>query len=247
MSQDKDKLYEVHLEMFEGPLDLLLFLIKKNDLNIYDIPISQITQEYLATLEIMKDLSLDVAGDFLVLAASLMSIKAKTLLPSQDAEEAEGPDPRAELVAKLVEYQKFKQAAAFLENRGEQFKDVFYRGTPRFEESEKTLNLSFFDLLGSLREILDRAEDKGREVAGEEFPIEEKIEKILFLLEKKDFIAWEDVFADERKRRGILSCFLAMLELCKLQRIFIRQEANFAKILIYKKATPAPAEETHAS
>lgn len=232
---ENSKPYEVHLEMFEGPLDLLLFLIKKNDLNVYDIPIAHITQEYLSYLDLLKDLNLDLAGDFLVLAATLMGIKARTLLPSQPEEGEEGPDPRAELVAKLLEYQKFKQAAKFLEVRDEQFKDVFYRGTPHFSESEKTLNLSFFDMMSALREILDRAQDTSREVAGEEYPIEEKIEKIKFLLEKKTFITWEEIFADERHRMGILSCFLALLELAKLQKIMIRQDAQFSKITIYKK------------
>jgi segregation and condensation protein A len=234
--------YEVHLDLFEGPLDLLLFLIKKNDLNIYDIPISSITQEYLSYLDMMKDMNLDMAGEFLVLAATLMGIKAKTLLPSQPEEGEEGPDPRAELVAKLVEYQKFKQAADFLDKRSDEFKDVFYRGTPRFDESEKTLNLSFFDLMSSLREILDRAEDKeGKQVHGEEYPIEEKMEKILALLDRSPLLTWEQLFESERKRRGIISCFLAILELIKLQKIFVRQDAQFAKITIFKK-TPPPAE-----
>ena len=232
---------DVHLEMFEGPLDLLLFLIKKEDLNIYDIPIAKITQEYLAYLDLMKDMNLDTAGEFLVLAATLMGIKARTLLPSQPEEGEEGPDPRAELVAKLLEYQKFKQAAKFLEAKGEEFKDVFFRGVPHFEEAEKSLNLGFFDLMSALREVLDRAEDKVREVSGEEFPIEEKISKILFLLEKKEMLAWDEIFADERKRKGILACFLAMLELVKLQKISIRQETQFAKIVIYKKHQPAEA------
>lgn len=238
---ESNKLTHVQLEMFEGPLDLLLFLIKKDDLEIQNIPIAQITSEYVALLDVMKELNLDVAGDFLVLAATLMSIKSRTLLPSQAEEAEEGPDPRAELVAKLLEYQKFKQAAQFLETRAEEYKNVFYRGSPHFDESEKTLNLSFFDLVSSLKEILDRAEDKGAEVPGEEYPIEEKIEKILFLLESRACITWEDLFADERKRRGILSCFLAMLELVKLQKIYIRQEGSFAPILIYKKQAAVPA------
>src|SRR3989442_21399 len=100
--------YEVHLEVFEGPLDLLLFLIRKNDLDIYNIPISEITKEYLAYIELMKDLNLEAAGDFLVMASTLMQIKAQMLLPSH-AEEEEGPDPRLELVNKLLEYQKFKE------------------------------------------------------------------------------------------------------------------------------------------
>src|SRR5579885_81291 len=104
---------DVQLEIFEGPLDLLLFLIKKDDLDINNIPIAHITKQYLGYLDMMKELNLEMAGEFLVLASTLMAIKAKTLLPSQEVEGEEGPDPRAELVAKLVEYQKFKQAAKF--------------------------------------------------------------------------------------------------------------------------------------
>ncbi len=233
--------YEVHLEMFEGPLDLLLFLIKKNDLDIYDIPISQITQEYLSYLDLMKDLNLEVAGEFLVLASTLMQIKARTLLPSQDSEE-EGPDPREELVAKLVEYQKYKEAAKFLEARAERFKDVFYRGSPHFSDEEKTLSIGVFDLLATLREVLDRAEEGGMEVAGEEFPIEDKMRKILHLLESRPYVFFKDIFQDERKRLAILTCFLALLELIKLQKVFARQDGPFAEILIYRKEAPASAE-----
>lgn len=230
---------EVHLEMFEGPLDLLLFLIKKDDLDVNNIPIAHITKEYLAYLEVMKELNLEIAGEFLVLASTLMAIKARMLLPSQQAEENEGPDPRAELAAKLAEYQKFKQAAQFLEKRADEFKDIFYRGTPVFDESEKTLAIGTFQLLDALKEILDRAEVEKKEVLGEEFPIEEKMEKILFLLDKSPVLPWEEIFADERKRRGIISCFLALLELTKLQKIFIRQDANFGKIMIFKKTEDA--------
>ncbi|MBI4347168.1 MAG: segregation/condensation protein A [Elusimicrobia bacterium] len=234
------KEYEVHLEMFEGPLDLLLFLIKKNDLDVYDIPISQITQEYLSYLDMMKDLNLEVAGEFLVLASTLMQIKARTLLPSQDADEAEGPDPRAELVQKLLEYQKFKEAAKFLDRRGAEFSNVFYRGAPTFAEEEKSLNLRIFDLLDTLKEILERAEDKGIQVAGEEFPIEEKMQKILYLLEGKTHVTFRDVFKDERKRLGIMTCFMALLELIKLQKIFARQDFHFGEILVYKREPPPP-------
>ena len=240
--------YEVHLEMFEGPLDLLLFLIKKDDLDIQNIPIAHITSEYLSYLDIIKEMNLDLAGDFLVLAATLMAIKAKTLLPSQDQPEGdEGPDPRAELVAKLMEYQKFKQAATFLEKRAEQFKDVYYRGAPHFDDSEKTLGINMFDLMGALREILDRAEDHTKEVLGEEFPIEEKIAKIVAMLEKRPYFTWEELFSDERKRKGIISCFLALLELTKLQRIFIRQEGNFAKITVYRKEVTADVPSADAA
>ncbi|MFA6002611.1 MAG: segregation/condensation protein A [Elusimicrobiota bacterium] len=229
--------HQVHLEMFEGPLDLLLFLVKRDDLDINNIPIAHITTEYLSYLDLMKELNLDVAGEFLVMAATLMGIKARALLPSHgDEDEDLGPDPTAELKAKLLEYQKFKEAAKFLEKRADDFKDVFYRGVPHFDDSEKALGLSMFDLLGSLREILARTVETGTHaVEAEEYPIEEKIEKIMFLLESRAGIVWEDIFADERKRRGILSCFLAMLELVKMQRIIVRQEGNLGKIMVYKK------------
>jgi len=228
--------YQVHLEMFEGPLDLLLYLIKRDDLDIHNIPIAHITAEYLACLDLMKELNLDLAGEFLVMAATLMGIKSRALLPAPPgAEEETGPDPTAELKAKLIEYQKFKAAAKFLEDRAERFQDVFYRGVPHFDESQKTLDLSLFDLLGSLRQILDRAQTETREVAGEEFPIEEKLAKIMFLLESRPCVSWEDIFVDERKRRGILACFLALLELVKMQKVFARQEGNLGPIMVYKK------------
>ncbi len=241
--------HQVHLEMFEGPLDLLLFLVKRDDLDIHNIPLSHITTEYLAYLDLMKELNLDVAGEFLVMAATLMAIKSRALLPSHEGEELEtGPDPAAELAAKLLEYQKFKGAAKFLETRGDEFKDVFYRGAPHFDDSEKNLDLSLFDLLENLREILSRGEEgPAREVIGEEFPIEEKISKLLFLLESRPAISWVELFADERKRRGILACFLAMLELVKMQKIFVRQEGNLGPIMIYKKEVRVDVPDTAIS
>ncbi len=232
-----EKAYEVSIELFEGPLDLLLFLVKKDDLDIHNIPIAHITKEYLAYIELMKDLDLDIAGEFLVMAATLMAVKSRSLLPSvQSAFDGnEGPDPAAELARKLLEYQKFKEASKFLTGRAEEMAGVFYRGAPHFEEAEKSPNVSLFDLMAHLQVILAGAVDDSLAVEGEEFPIEEKIEKILFLLAERPMISWEDLFADERKRRGIIACFLAMLELTKLQRIFIRQEGNFGKISIFKK------------
>jgi segregation and condensation protein A len=236
------KHYRVNLEIFEGPLDLLLYLIKKNDLDILNIEISKITKEYIEYLELMKELNLEIVGEFLVMASTLMQIKAKSLLPSAEtAEEEAGPDPRRELVEKLLEYQKFKEAATFLRGRSEEFQNVFYRGAPAFEEREKSLNIRIFDLLGTLREVLDRAEDEGRVVQGEEFPIEDKIEKVLKMLERKPFIKLIDVFEGERRRRSIITCFMALLELIKSQKVFARQDDPYGPILIYKKE--APAEE----
>lgn len=239
-----EKAYEVSLELFEGPLDLLLFLVKKDDLDIHNIPISHITKEYLSYLELMKDMNLDVAGDFLVMAATLMAVKSRALLPSeQTAEGDEGPNPAAELAQKLIEYQKFKEASKFLADRAAEMEGVFYRGAPHFEEADKSPNVSLFDLMAHLKVILEGAEDDSQAVEGEEFPIEEKMEKIMFLLQERPMIPWEELFADERKRRGIIACFLAMLELTKLQKIFIRQEGTFGKISIFKKDESA-VEET---
>ncbi|HXT01089.1 MAG TPA: segregation/condensation protein A [Elusimicrobiota bacterium] len=242
-----EKTYQVNLELFEGPLDLLLFLVKKDDLDIHNIPIAHITKEYLAYLELLKELNLDVAGEFLVMAATLMAYKSRALLPSQEVlSEEDGPDPTAQLAQKLLEYQKFKEASKFLMGKADEMSNVFFRGAPHFEEADKSPNLSLFELMEHIKVILDGAEDddESRQVAGEEFPIEEKMEKILFLLTNVSVIAWEDLFADERKRRGIIACFLAMLELTKLQKIFIRQDANFGKIRIFKKEKETADEET---
>ena len=242
-----EKAYQVNLELFEGPLDLLLFLVKKDDLDIHNIPIAHITKEYLAYLELLKELNLDVAGEFLVMAATLMAYKSRALLPSQiPLNEDEGPDPTAQLAAKLLEYQKFKEASKFLMGKADEMSHVFFRGAPHFEEADKSPNLSLFELMEHIKVILEDAEDddESRQVAGEEFPIEEKIDKIMFLLRDVSVIAWEDLFADERKRRGIIACFLAMLELTKLQKIFIRQDANFGKIRIFKKEKETADEET---
>src|SRR5207245_1041518 len=130
-----------------GPLDLLLFLIRKNDLDIYDIPIANITQEYLSYLDLIKELNLETAGEFLVMASTLMQIKAQMLLPSPEGEEAEGPDPRTELINKLLEYQRYKEAASMLTTYNEKAKDVYYcQAPPPFKDDEFVLSASVFEL-----------------------------------------------------------------------------------------------------
>src|SRR3954470_4780057 len=149
---------DVRLENFEGPLDLLLYLIRKNDLEISDIPIAEITQEYLSYLDLIKELNLETAGDFLVMASTLMQIKAQMLLPSPEGEEAEGPDPREELINKLLEYQRYKEAASVLTVFNEKAKDVYYRqAPPPFSQDEFVLKASVFDLLGAFQKLLDEA------------------------------------------------------------------------------------------
>src|SRR5262249_6115203 len=133
--------YQVKINIFEGPLDLLLHLIQKNDLDIYDIPISEITTEYLAYMDLLQELNLTMAGEFLVMAATLMQIKAKLLLPAEGGEGEDGPDPRSELIQKLLEYQRFKEAAQFLGNGFDRQRDIYYRGAPLFSKDDQILEV----------------------------------------------------------------------------------------------------------
>jgi len=233
------KVYEVHLEMFEGPLDLLLFLIKKDDLDIQNIPISRITKEYLSYLDLMKELNLEIAGDFLVMAATLMQIKSHSLLPTQAGVEDDRVDLESELKAKLAELERFQAAGNFLSAAAAAAGDVFYRGMPRFEDRDKALDIRIFDLLTTLRDVLDRGGLSTSILAGEPFPIESRVDKILKMLEARPYVLLKEIFDGETHRQGVITCFLALLELIKLQRVFARQEAAFMDILIYKKEVPA--------
>ncbi|MDR0952743.1 MAG: segregation/condensation protein A [Elusimicrobiota bacterium] len=227
---------KIHLDVFEGPMDLLLHLIKKDNLDIYDVNISEITAQYLAYLDVMKELNLEIAGDFLVMASTLMQIKAKQLLPSQaPTSEEDGPDPAKELIEKIVEYQKFKEASKFLEGNFDKFKDNFYKNTPIFDSGEKVLNVQLFDLLAAVRRAFDQLEERQHAdlLKVEEFPIEKKMEKVLSLFEERDWVLIEDVFRGETKKRGVLTCFLAVLELLKVGKIFARQDKQNTEIRLY--------------
>ena len=232
---------DIHLENFEGPIDLLMHLIRKNNLDIYDIPISQITKEYLGYLEIMKSLNLEVAGEFLVMASTLMQIKSKMLLPSkaEPGEEGGGPDPRGKLVSMLEDYQRYKQASKTLETRFAQFKDVFYRGSPVFSNDEKFLELEFFTLLEAVKRAFERVDD-AKEVQGESFPIESRVEKILNLLKAREWVLLDDVFSSETRRLGVIVCFMALLELIKQRKIMAVQDAAYSEVRIYR--APEPGE-----
>ncbi len=224
---------DIHLEIFEGPLDLLLYLIKKNNLNIYDIPISQITKEYLEYLEVMKELDLEIAGDFLVMASTLMQIKIKSLMPkSSDEDEAE-KDPRIELTKMLEEYQKYKAVAVMLSDRYSRFKDIFYRGSPVFSTEDKHLEVDIKLLIDAVKRAFERIGTRA-EIKGEDVPIETRIEKILKMIETKGYLILDEVFMDEVSKRGIVTCFLALLELVKMGKIRVVQEENFGEVRIYQ-------------
>lgn len=226
----------IHINVFEGPMDLLLHLIKKDNLDVCDINIAEITKQYLDYLNVMKELNLEVAGEFLVMASTLMQIKAKTLLPSQaPTSENEGPDPAKELIAKLVEYQKYKEASQFLNQKLEENKDKFYRSAPIFDNGEKIINVQMFDLLSAVKRAFERLDERKRIelLKIEEFPIEIKMQKVVDMLSGRTWVLLDDIFVGETKKRGVITCFMALLELIKIKKLLARQDEKEGQIRIY--------------
>jgi segregation and condensation protein A len=225
--------YQVKINIFEGPLDLLLHLIEKNDLDIYDISISDITAEYLRYLDLLKELNLSVAGEFLVMAATLMQIKAHTILPIEGSGlEEEGPDPRAELMKKLIEYQKFKEAARFLAGGFETQRDIFYRGAPVFSKEDQMLDLNMSNLLEAFKSVLETVDKVVREVLVEEIPVEVRIREILDVLENRPYVGFSELFPKGSTRASLVVTFLALLELIRLKQARVSQPAHFGEIFI---------------
>ena len=230
--------YTFRLEMFEGPLDLLLHLINKNELDITNIPIALITDQYLEYLKLMKVLNLDVAGEYLLMASTLLHIKSKMLLPTpSEEEEEEGEDPRAELVRRLLEYQKYKKAALEFERRPVLDRDVFIRLIPldtEEPEEEGRIEVNLFELLEAFRRVLERAKPEAfHEVILDRLSVEEKIQEILSLLQReKRSMAFHLLFSEQASRREIIVTFLAILELVKMKLIRIFQTAPFETIRI---------------
>ena len=226
----------IHINVFEGPMDLLLHLIKKDNLDVCDINIAEITKQYLDYLNVMKELNLEVAGEFLVMASTLMQIKAKTLLPSQaPTSENEGPDPAKELIAKLVEYQKYKEASQFLNQKLEENKDKFYRSAPILKKKKKIINVQMFDLLSAVKRAFERLDERKRIelLKIEEFPIEMKMQKVVDMLKNRNWVLLDDIFVGETKKRGVITCFMALLELIKIKKLLARQDEKEGQIRIY--------------
>jgi segregation and condensation protein A len=236
-STAENSTYTVRLGMFEGPLDLLLHLIHKNELDITNIPIALITEQYLEYLKLMKVLNLDVAGEYLLMASTLLYIKSKILLPAspEEGEEEEEEDPRAELVRRLLEYQKYKEAASELEKRPMLDRDVFIRSHPTENEDgkeEERVEVNLFDLLEAFREILERVKtEEFHEVILDRLSVEEKVQEIFsFLQREKRSMAFHLLFPEEASRRVIIITFLAILELVKMKLIRVFQLAPFETI-----------------
>ncbi|MEJ2470384.1 MAG: segregation/condensation protein A [Desulfuromonadales bacterium] len=242
--------YAIQLENFEGPLDLLLHLIKKNEMDIYDIPIAAITAQYLDIIDAMKTLNLDIAGEFLLMAATLLHIKSKLLLPKTIEEETEEDeeDPRAELVRRLLEYQKYKDVSTTLEATPQLGRDLFARAAPApevLEEAEAGFAaIGLYDLLEALREVLqEKPTELVHEVTIEHLSVTDRINAILTLLQGKESLAFAALFGDDRKRDEVIVTFLALLELVRLRMVRFMQNTHNGTIWLFPSVT---AEEAAA-
>jgi segregation and condensation protein A len=239
--------YRVRLEGFEGPLDLLLFLIKKDEIDIADIPIARITEQYLHYLSLMEELDIAVAGDFLVMASTLIYIKSKMLLPPPPpdsilaVEDGLLEDPRAELVARLLEYQKFKSAANMLYSRGEIEAACYTRGVLESDQQNPEVSASVFDLLRVFRDILTRLESAVEmEIQRDEITMAEKLAEIEAMLREHEEINVRELFLQTRSKRELIVTFLAFLELVKAMKIRLVQRELFGEIYARRKETESP-------
>jgi segregation and condensation protein A len=242
---------DIHLENFEGPLDLLLHLIRKNEMDICDIQIAKITGQYLAVIESLKSLNLDVAGEFVLMAATLIHIKSKMLLPAPEEEDLdeEEVDPRAELVRRLLEYQKYKEAATELESRPLHGRDVFSRLQPppvvEEEEGGDLVDVGIFDLVEAFQALLKAAPKVNvHEIGVEHVSITERINYILQEVASRSSLAFNELFSEAPKRSEIVATFLAVLELVKMRTVRLMQNTRFGSIWIFPAV---PAEELSAS
>ncbi len=233
--------YSVKLENFEGPLDLLLFLVRKNEVDIQDIPILVITRQYMDYIDIMKSMNLDIAGEFLVMAATLMHIKSRSLLPkSDDEDEDEAIQSLDELKKQLLEYQQYREAAQTLKEQNILEKDVFTRTAfvePQNKEEGKMLGeAGLFDLLSALKKVIERAADNDfvMEVSVEKLSVKDRMNDLLLMVRgKHEGIQFEDLFNDNVTKIEIITTFLALLELMKHQALKIFQNENFSHIYVY--------------
>jgi len=232
--------YSIQLENFEGPLDLLLHLIKKNEMDLQDIPMAAITRQYLEILDAMKVLNLDVASEFLLMAATLVHIKSKLLLPTitEDEQAEDEEDPRAELVRRLLEYQKYKEVSQVLESRPQLGRDLFSRAAPEPEVLEETesefVAVGLFDLLEALRDVLRVTPDaKTHDINLEQLSVTDRINSILTRLQGRESLAFADLFEGGLQRKEVIVSFLALLELVKMRMVRFMQNTRHGAIWLF--------------
>ena len=238
--------YKVDLEVFEGPLDLLLYLIRREEVDIYDIPIETITSQYLEYMNVMKMLDLNIAGEFLVMAATLMMIKSRMLLPVdvRSEEDEDEDDPRWELVKQLVEYKKYKDMANQLQERELYQENVFDFGgenalAPDPDDSVSLQDVGLFDLIEAFNDVLDNAPPETiGEIEGDQFTVSDKIETVLTTVHGQPEASFTSLFQQKATRGEIICTFLALLELLRLRQISIFQKVQFGEIYISKNDDP---------
>jgi len=232
-----DDQYRVDLNVFHGPLDLLLYLINKDELDIYDIPIARITRQYLDYIDLMQTLNLEVAGEFILMAATLIRIKTRLLLPS-NPEETDEQDPREELIMALIEYKKYKEAGEILREKALIEERNIVPPSPvgpiktRVDLEPGT---SLFDLLRAFKDVMEARHDQDSyQIRGEEIGLSDRIEFVLALLKQHDVATFPELFADIPRKIVAVVTFLALLELCRTRRITVSQSKPFAELRIYR-------------
>lgn len=231
--------YSVKLESFAGPLDLLLHLVRKNELDIFDIPIAQITDDYLKYIELVKELNLEVAGEFLLYASTLMYLKSRSLLPAEQKTEEEILDEEQQLQQlreKLAEYEKFKKLAMQLEEKHKEERQLFARESFPQVEQETQIDATLFDLLDAFAIILKEAQKREiLEIAEEEVTVEDKITLISDILKKSKKVIFSSLFQKAKSKQEMVVTFMALLELIRLKEIKIKQNSYLGEIYIYLK------------
>jgi segregation and condensation protein A len=249
--------YRVRLDVFEGPLDLLLHLVKKNEVDLSDLPVATITDQYISYIDLLQQLDLDRAGEYLVMAATLLHLKSRLLLPSEEVvDEESGEDPRAELARQLLEYQRFREAAEMLDRNSMLGRDVFTRVPLRNEAidgqdvvrdvMDEIYDVSLGDLLDALQEVLKNAEPGiVHQVLLEQVSLRERVCLVLDLLRERTQVAFTDLFSTDISRLQILVTFLAALELVRTRIIDINQDERFGPIMLtLAVSADAPLPET---
>jgi len=233
-----DNRFNIKLNTFEGPIDLLWFLIKKNEINIYDIPISFILKQFLEWIELMKKLDIEIASDFIYFASLLMSIKSRMLLPFLDEDEEEYEDPRMELI-NLLEYRKIKNAAKELKIMEEENRDIFKREYFKFIKEEKDYNddldINVYQLVKAYKNVIEKEEsDIVLKFKRIEYSLTEQIRLVLNILKNREKIVFDEIFDDLTDKLFIAVTFLAILELAKLRAVILNQSKPFKNIWIKK-------------
>lgn len=240
----------VQLEVFEGPLDLLLYLVRRNEVDIYEVNLTQMAKQFVQYVEVMRDLNLDIAGEFLVMAATLMYIKSKELLPKEKQavvdDEPGGDDPRFELIRQLIQYKKFKDASGRLQEKEREQELIYPRVAPRPDFAVETqgakVEVSIFDLVNAVSSILKRHAAKGRtsELFEEAYSVSEKIEMLGAMVRGGRRLRFADLFQDATTRGEVVVTFLALLELIRLKKLRVEQAEPFAEIEISEANPPPP-------